>query len=200
MAGRDVRIDAFIARAQPFARPILTHLRAVVHDACPEVVETIKWGMPFFEYEGTLCHMAAFKQHCAFGFWKGKLLLGASSRNAEAMGDFGRITVLTELPTRARIKDLVKQAMRLNASGTKRTPRSKAASKPSARVPKDLRDALARNRKAAEHFKAFPPSYRRDYIEWLTEAKTEATRARRLATAMEWVAEGKSRNWKYMKR
>lgn len=200
MAQRDQRVDDYIAKAQPFARPILTRLRATVHEACPGVAETIKWRMPSFEYRGMLCHMAAFKQHCVFGFWKGEQLLGASSRNAEAMGDFGRLTSVDDLPSRARLKDLVNQAMRLNEAGVTRTPRRTAAKKKTVRVPADLRAALSRNRRAAEHFAAFPPSHRREYIEWITEAKAEATRARRLATAMEWLADGKSRNWKYMKR
>lgn len=200
MAQRDQRVDDYIAKAPPFARPILIHLRAVVHDACPDVAETIKWRMPSFEYGGMLCHMAAFTRHCVFGFWKGEQLLGASSRNAEAMGDFGRLTSVDDLPSRARLKDLVKQAMRLNEVGVARTPRRTAAKKKTVRVPADLRAALTRNKRAAEHFAALPPSHRREYVEWITEARTDTTRARRLATTVEWLEAGKSRNWKYMKR
>ena len=199
MASRDKRVDAYIAKAKPFAQPILKHLRAVVHDACPDVEETIKWGMPFFEYHGTLCHLAAFSKHASFGFWKGKLLLGAKTKNAEAMGDFGRITSLADLPSKARIRDLVKQAMKLNEAGVKRVAYRPSAPKKAVRVPKDLSDALKKNAKAAATFKAFPPSHRREYIEWITEAKAEATRARRLATTLEWLSEGKPRNWKYMR-
>ena len=154
--------------------------------------------MPTFEYRGILCHMVAFKQHCSFGFWNGELLLGASSRNAEAMGDFGRVTALVDLPTNAWIKSLVKQAMKLNEDGVKRAPR-RSAPKKELPVPRDLATALAKSRKAGATFSAFPPGQRREYIEWLEEAKTETTRARRLGQATEWMAEGKSRNWKYMK-
>jgi hypothetical protein len=199
MPSKDTRIDAYIAKAQPFAQPILRHLRAVVHDACPDVQETIKWGMPFFEYHGTLCHLASFKAHASFGFWKGKLLLGAKTKNTEAMGDFGRITSLGDLPPKARIKALVKQAMQLNESGVKRVAYRPTAKKPAVRTPKDLSEALKKNTKAAAAFNAFSPSHRREYIEWITEAKTAPTRAKRLATTLEWLAEGKARNWKYMR-
>jgi hypothetical protein len=125
MGSRDERVDAYIARAQPFARPILTRLRALVHEGCPTVEETMKWGLPHFQYEGMLCMMAAFKAHATFGFWHGEHLLGASSRNAEAMGDFGRITSVDDLPAKGRIVALVRAAMKLNERGVKRTPRDR---------------------------------------------------------------------------
>ena len=201
MATNDPRVDAYIAKSQAFAQPILRHLRAVVHEACPDVEEAMKWSFPHFDYRGAMmCSMAAFKQHCAFGFWRGAQLLGADSRNAEAMGDFGRITSLSELPSNARIRSLVKQAMELTDSGTANTARKKSpvAKKP-VRVPNDLAAALAKHKTAAAAFAAFPPSQRREYIEWITEAKTAATRERRLLTAIEWLTDGKTRNWKYQK-
>lgn len=201
MATNDPRVDAYIAKSQAFAQPILRHLRAVVHAACPDVEEAMKWSFPHFDYRGAMmCSMAAFKQHCAFGFWRGAQLLGADSRNAEAMGDFGRITSLSELPSNARIRSLVKQAMELTDSGTANTARKKSpvAKKP-VRVPNDLAAALAKHKTAAAAFAAFPPSQRREYIEWITEAKTTATRERRLLTAIEWLTDGKTRNWKYQK-
>lgn len=201
MATNDPRVDAYIAKSQAFAQPILRHLRAVVHEACPDVEEAMKWSFPHFDYRGAMmCSMAAFKQHCAFGFWRGAQLLGADSRNAEAMGDFGRITSLSELPSNARIRSLVKQAMELTDSGTANTARKKSpvAKKP-VRVPNDLAAALAKHKTAAAAFAAFPPSQRREYIEWITEAKTTATRERRLLTAIEWLTDGKTRNWKYQK-
>ena len=201
MATNDPRVDAYIAKSQAFAQPILRHLRAVVHAACPDVEEAMKWSFPHFDYRGAMmCSMAAFKQHCAFGFWRGAQLLGADSRNAEAMGDFGRITSLSELPSNARIRSLVKQAMELTDSGTANTARKKSpvAKKP-VRVPNDLAAALAKHKTAAAAFAAFPPSQRREYIEWITEAKTAATRERRLLTAIEWLTDGKTRNWKYQK-
>jgi hypothetical protein len=199
VAKKDPRIDAYIAKAQPFAKPILKHLRAIVHEACPEVEETIKWSFPHFDYRGEMmCSMAAFKAHCAFGFWRGPQLVGPASRNGEAMGDFGRIASLDELPSKTRLKALVKAAMKLNEAGVKRVARKRGAPKPPAVVPKDLAAALANDAKARATFDAFPPSQRREYIDWITEAKTAATRERRLATTLEWLAEGKPRNWKYM--
>lgn len=201
MAMRDPRIDAYIEKAQPFARPILAHLRTIVHAACPEVEETIKWSFPHFDYRGgMMCAMASFKAHCTFGFWNGSLLLAADSRNAEAMGDFGRIKALSDLPSKARIAGLVKQAMRLNEAGVKRVARKVPAPKKPVRVPADLAAALARKPAAAAAFKGFSPSARREYVEWITEARTATTRERRLATAVAWITEGKRRNWKYEKR
>lgn len=199
MAARDPRIDAYIERSAEFARPILQHLRDVVHQYCPDVQETIKWGMPFFDYRGVLCSMAAFKQHCAFGFWKGPLLVG-NARNDEAMGQFGRITSLKELPGKRALGALIRQAMALNESGAQPPARTKdARPKPAPDVPDDLAAALKKNRKAADVFEGFSPSNRREYVDWITEAKREDTRAKRLAQTLEWLAEGKPRNWKYMR-
>lgn len=198
MGKKDPRIDAYIARKPEFARPILKHLRAVVHSACPDVEETLKWGMPAFTYHGLLCNMAAFKQHAAFGFWKSKLLIEQSGASAkEAMGNFGRLTTVSDLPPKATLARYVKKAMALNAEGVtvKRAP-SKRAALP---MPKAFAAALAKNKKAKATFDAFPPGKRRDYIEWVSEAKGEDTRARRIATSVEWLAAGKARNWKYEK-
>jgi hypothetical protein len=200
MSSKDPRIDAYIAKSQPFAKPILRHLRAIVHEACPDVEETIKWGFPHFDHRGAiLCSMASFKAHAVFGFWRGPQLVGAASRNGEAMGDFGRITSVEELPSRTKLKALVKRAMKLNESGVKRVVRKKAAPKKPVVVPRDLAAALDADAKARATFDAFPPSQRREYVEWITGAKAAATRERRLATAVEWMAEGKVRNWKYVK-
>ena len=197
MGARDPRIDTYIANSAEFARPILSHLREQVHRACPEVKETMKWSMPHFMYHGMLCGMAAFKQHCTFGFWKGALIVGGNDGRAEkAMGQFGRITALKELPSNRELAGYIKSAMKLNEEQVK-LPKPKRASKPPLRVPAYLAAALARNRKAQATFTGFAPSKRREYVEWLTEAKTESTRQRRLETALAWLAEGKSRNWKY---
>ncbi len=201
VAKKDPRIDAYIAKAPPFAKPILKHIRALVHEACPEVEEGIKWSTPHFGYNGgMMAGMAAFKAHAVFGFWKGSQLMGKDSKNAEAMGDFGRMTSLKDLPSDARVKKLIKDAMKLNDDGAPRVPRKKRAPKPPAAVPADLARALASDAKARATFDAFSPSHRREYIEWIVEAKAAATRERRLATTLEWLAEGKPRNWKYMKR
>ena len=198
MPPRDARIDAYIAQSAEFARPILTHLREVVHAGCPEVEETIKWGMPSFTYRGILCGVAAFKQHIAFGFWRWKeVVAGADSRTAEAMGNFGRITALSDLPPKRVLVAYVRKAAKLNEAGPAAKPSRKRRPKPAVRVPADLVAALRRNAKARRTFEGFSPSHRREYVEWITEAKREETRARRLTQALEWLADGKSRNWKY---
>jgi len=200
MGTRDPRVDAYIARAEPFARPILEHLRELVHRGAPDVVETIKWGMPFFARKKNLCHMAAFKAHCAFGFWTGRIA-GATGKEGEAMGQFGRIASLEDLPSDRKLVALVREAVALDEREEK-TPARPKRPPPEVEVPEDLQKALRARKHAAARktFEAFPPSHRREYVEWIAEAKTEATRAKRLATTLEWLTEGKPRNWKYMKR
>lgn len=193
----DPRVDAYIAKSAEFAQPILAHLRALVHEACPEVEETVKWGMPHFMYKGMLCNMAAFKQHCSFGFWKaGMLLSQADAKTETAMGQFGRIASLKDLPSKKTLAGYIKKAMQLNEDGVKAPAK---AAKPELQVQDDFRRALEAQADALAHFDAFSTSKKRDYVEWLDEAKTEATRQRRLQQAVEWIAEGKSRNWKYEK-
>lgn len=198
MPTTDPRIDAYIDKSQDFAKPILMHLRKLVHQACPQVVETMKWSMPSFGYKGILCNFAAFKHHCSFGFWKQSLMKDVTFPEKNAMGSFGRITSLNDLPSDATMKKLIKEAVWLNDEGIRV---NKVVSKPTKAVvvPDVLLEALAQNEKAAETFNDFPPSCRREYIEWVTEAKTESTRDKRLATAIEWLSEGKRRNWKYEK-
>jgi uncharacterized protein YdeI (YjbR/CyaY-like superfamily) len=198
MGTRDPRVDAYIARSADFARPILAHVREIVHAACPEIVETMKWSFPHFTYRGLLCSMAAFKQHCTFGFWRGSLILnGTDPKAREAMGNFGRITRLSDLPSKRVLAGYVKAAMRLNEAGVRPSPRPRRPKQP-LRIPADVKGALAGNAKAQATFDGFSPSQRREYVEWITEAKTPETRSRRLVTAVEWMAEGKSRNWKYL--
>jgi uncharacterized protein YdeI (YjbR/CyaY-like superfamily) len=198
MRTRDPRFDAYIAKSAPFARPILRHLREVVHAACPDVVETLKWSSPSFEYEGILCGMAAFKEHCVFGFWKHELVVGDDARAREAMGSFGRLTKLADLPSKAVLVRYVKRAMQLNEAGVN-IVRAKSRPKSSARMHPAFEAALAKSKKALATFEAFSPSHRREYLEWIAEAKAADTRQRRIATAIEWLAQGKPRNWKYMK-
>lgn len=198
MGQKDKRVDAYIASKPEFARPILKHLRAVVHEACPDVQETLKWGMPAFEYHGLLCNMAAFKQHATFGFWKGKLIVGSKGQDLESsMGQFGRITAVKELPAKRVLISYVKKAMALNEAGT--TVKRAVKPKPALQMPADFKAALTKNRRALAAFEGFSPSAKRDYLEWVLEAKQPATRAKRIATTVEWVAEGKRRNWKYEK-
>ena len=199
MGTRDKRVDAYIAKSADFARPILEHIREVVHEGCPEVEETIKWGFPNFLHKGMLCNMAAFKEHCAFGFWKAKLVLDESDRRPdEAMGQLGRITRLADLPPRRKLVGYVKKARELNDAGVKVARRRAATPRAALEPPAELIAALKKSKKAKDSFEAFPPSHKREYIEWITEAKTDATRQRRLAQAIEWIADGKPRNWKYM--
>jgi uncharacterized protein YdeI (YjbR/CyaY-like superfamily) len=201
MTPPDPRIDAYIAGSAEFARPILSHLRAVVHAACPEAEETLKWGAPSFTYRGKiLCGMAAFKQHAAFGFWQGSQVTGVGTEaGGEGMGQFGRLTRLSDLPGKRELTGYIRQAMTLIDSGARRVPAKAAAPRAPLDVPDDLAAALKKNAKARATFDGFAPGYRRDYIEWITEAKREDTRQRRLEQAIEWLAEGKPRNWKYMK-
>lgn len=197
MGTRDPRVDAYIARSAPFAQPILEHIRSVVHEACPDVEETMKWSMPHFMHHGMLAGMSAFKAHCAFGFWKGKLVVPEQEK--EAMGQFGRIERIKDLPPRRKLVGYVRAAMRLNEEGVAAPRATRAKAKKPLPLPPDLARALGRSRKAKATFDSFPPSHRREYIEWITEAKREETRARRVAQAVEWIAEGKARNWKYEK-
>ena len=197
MGSRDPKIDAYIAKSRDFAKPVLMYIREVVHEACPDVVETTKWGAPHFEYHGLMCGMAAFKEHCAFGFWKGSLIVGKDAGDAMSAGQFGRIAEISDLPSKATLKKYVRLAMKLNEEGVKSTPRRKAAKKPDIPVPAYFEAALRRNSAARATFDAFSASNRREYLEWITEAKTDATRDRRVETAIEWLSEGKSRNWKY---
>jgi uncharacterized protein YdeI (YjbR/CyaY-like superfamily) len=191
---RDPRVDAYIERSAEFARPILERLREVVHAACPGVQETMKWSSPHFDYRGPLCGMAAFKEHCGFGFWKGTLIVENPSE--AAMGQLGRLTRIGDLPPRKTLMAWIRKAMELNEAGVK-APRVVRAKKPAPAVPDDLRVALRKNARARATFEGFSPGHRREYVEWIEEAKRAETRARRLAAAVEWMADGKSRNWKY---
>ena len=203
MKKTDPRIDAYIARSATFAKPILRRLRALVHDGCPEVEETLKWSHPSFLQNGKiLCGMAAFKAHCTFGFWHQEMekVLGEDAASAdEAMGILGRITSLADLPSDAAMRRYIRKAAKLNESETPARPRPARKPAPPLPVPADLAAALKKNKAAAATFASFSPSHRKEYIEWITEAKRDETRATRLATTLEWLAQGKSRNWKYEK-
>jgi len=203
MGKQDPRVDAYIEKAAEFARPILLHLRAVVHAGCPEVEETIKWGFPHFDYKGIFCSMAAFKEHCAFGFWKGSLLAARYpdlAHSEEAMGQLGRITSLADLPDEESLIRYVREAAELNDQKVKAPARAKPKVEKTLTVPEDLQEALQADPAARATFEGFNYSNKKEYVEWLTEAKSEETRKKRLATALEWMAEGKIRNWKYVKK
>ncbi len=197
MPTTEPRIDEYIEKSAEFAQPILRHLRDLVHKACPDVEEKIKWGMPHFDHKGPLCHMASFKQHCAFGFWKQPLLQqDAFPAENTGMGGFGRIETRKDLPSDKVLLGLIRLAMELNEKGIK-LPKKPAPTQTEHEVPEALAGALKKNQKAAAVFENFPPGKRKDYIVWINEAKTDATREKRLATAIEWISEGKGKNWKY---
>lgn len=203
MLNKDPRIDLYISRSADFAKPILIHIRELVHKACPDVEETIKWGFPHFEYKGPLCDMAAFKQHCSFGFWKAALMkdktLIANAKSESAMGHYGKITSIKDLPSDKKIIAHITDARILNEKGIKLPPRIVITAKMEIVVPDYFLKQLKKNKKAFTTFENFSPSHKREYIEWITEAKTDETKNRRMETAIEWMTEGKSRNWKYMK-
>lgn len=202
MGKRDARIDEYISKSADFAKPVLIHLRELVHKTCPDVEETMKWSFPHFDYKGMLCHMASFKQHCAFGFWKAELMkdkaLMQNAKSESAMGHLGKITSLKDLPSDKKLISYIKEAVKLNDDGVKLPPRKKSETETT--VPDYFIKALKKNKTAFKTFENFSPSHKKEYIEWITEAKTEETRNRRIITAIEWMTEGKSRNWKYMKK
>jgi len=197
----DKRVDDYIAKAADFAQPILTELRNVVHEACPEVEEAIKWSCPHFLYQGKLfCSMAAFKQHCAFHIWHGSQVVEAkNNKSEEAMGQFGRIASVKDLPPKKTLIAYLNKAMALIDSGAKRTYAKPRAEKKELVVPSYVTSALKKNKQAQATFDAFSYSHKKEYVEWITEAKTDETRQRRIATMLEWLVEGKRRNWKYEK-
>lgn len=197
MPATDARIDAYIEKSADFAQPILIHLRKLIHKACPDVSETMKWSMPSFEYKGILCGFAAFKQHCTFGFWKQSLMeTDAFPKNKTAMGSFGRIASVKDLPSDKVMIDLIHQAMELNEKGVK-VPKKPTTGPKELVVPDELTKVLSKNKKAKTVFDNFSYSQKKEYVEWITQAKTEPTRNKRLATTVEWLSEGKRRNWKY---
>jgi len=201
---KDKRIDAYIAASAPFAKPILTHLRGLVHKACPEVTETIKWGFPNFDYHGILCNMASFKQHCAFTFWKAKLMKDYEKvlrlAGNSAMGHFGQLKSLKDLPSDKKMIQYIKEAALLNEAGVKPVRRPTVTVKNPLSIPTYFKKMLSGNKKAWVTFDAFSYSHKKEYLEWITEAKTEVTRNKRMAAAVLWLSEGKIRNWKYIRK
>jgi hypothetical protein len=217
----DVKVDAYINRAKPYAQPILGHLRELVHKGCPRVVETMKWSRPFFEYKGVILgNMSAFNAHCSFGFWGEEI--GAVLREAKAlqdggMGSLGRITSVRDLPPDRQMLGWIRQSVGfidrgeytspIAARHTKKMAEKEAAKrhgvvkaeKPAVEAPAELIAALKRNKKAAAVFAAFSDSCKREYVEWVADAKRAETRDQRIARAVEWIAEGRQRNWKYQK-
>lgn len=202
MSIKDPRIDLYISKSADFAKPVLNHIRELVHKTCPNVKETIKWGFPHFVYkEEILCSMAAFKEHCAFGFWKASLMkdhsLMENAKSESAMGHYGKIKSPKDLPPDKKIISHIKEAMKLNELGIKPKKKINTISK-DLKIPNEFLSLLLKNRRAKTFFDNFPPSHKREYIQWITEAKREETKMKRIKQAVEWIAEGKHRNWKYM--
>ena len=200
------KVDAYLGKVQPFALPIMEHLRDLVHKGCPEVEETIKWSRPFFEHRGViLCNMSAFKEHCSFGFWGeeiGAVLREAKVLQEDGMGSLGRITDLKDLPSDKRMLGWIRQAAGFIDRGEYTSPIAarnkvvKAPKTPLAIAP-EFATALQKNKRATAAFAEFSPSCKREYAEWIADAKRPETRNKRIATAIDWIAEGKQRNWKY---
>jgi uncharacterized protein YdeI (YjbR/CyaY-like superfamily) len=200
------RVDVYIAKSKPFAQPILNHIRELVHKACPGVVETIKWSRPFFDYKDVILgNMSAFKEHCSFGFWGEEIsavLREAKVLQPDAMGSLGRLTRIEDLPPDKQMLSLLRQAVAFIDSGQYTSPiaaRQKVVKAPASavQVPPEFTKALKANKKASAVFAAFSPSCKKEYVEWIADAKRAETRDKRIATAIDWISEGKQRNWKY---
>jgi uncharacterized protein YdeI (YjbR/CyaY-like superfamily) len=206
MGKKEKAVDAYIAKSADFAKPILAHIRELVHKACPDVEEKMKWSFPHFDYKGEMmCSMAGFKAHAVFGFWKAKLmndpLLVENAKSETAMGHLGRLTSVKDLPSDKKITSWIKEAMVLNDKGIKiAKPKPTEKEKKALVIPDYFTNAIKKNKKATATFNAFSYSHKKEYVEWVTEAKTEETRNNRISTAVEWMAEGKNRMWKYQKK
>ncbi len=195
-------VDEYIARAPEFAQPILKHLRELVHKGCPEAEEALKWSTPAFLYhKKILFSMAGFKAHCRFIFWRPEIAKMFGKRGGESDDDgaiVGKITQLSDLPSDKEMLSYIREARRLADDGPRATMRKKTAPKPEIEPPAEFAAALAKNKAAALTFQNFSPSHRREYIEWIIDAKRPETRDKRIETALGWLADGKPRNWKYM--
>ncbi len=205
MGKKEKIIDAYIAKSADFAKPILNHIRELVHKTCPDVEEKMKWSFPHFDYKGEMmCSMAAFKQHAVFGFWKAVLMkdpvLVETASSEVAMGHLGRLTSAKDLPSDKKMTAWIKEAMALNDKGIKLPAKAKPVTTKELVVPNYFTKAISKNKKALQIFEAFSYSHKKEYVEWITEAKTEETRNKRITTAIEMMTEGKSRNWKYAKK
>jgi uncharacterized protein YdeI (YjbR/CyaY-like superfamily) len=198
MVKTDKRIGAYIAKAPEYAKPILNKVREMVHEGAPECEETLKWSHPAFVQKGILCGMAAFKEYCTVGFWKQALIIEGAGPIEDSVGALGELRTVKDLPPRNVFVGYVRRAVELNESGTK-APRPPAKPKKAIPMPDEFRQAINKNARARQTYEKFSPSHQREYLEWITEAKQDDTRARRIAQAVEWMAEGKPRNWKYMK-
>src|SRR5688572_25291303 len=197
MGQRSRDVDAYIAKSAPFAKPIFEKLRDLFHEACPEIEEKLKWSCPSFEYKGMVGGFAGFKAHAAFGFWRQDVLPDPKGLFKGNGPMANKLTDVSQLPADNVLVSYIKAAVALSEKGA--PPRQKAKAKPPVKVPTYFMAALRKNKKALETFNGFPPSHKREYVEWVVEAKQEATRQRRMDTAVQWLSQGKARNWKYEK-
>lgn len=200
---KDRRIDDYISKSENFAKPILSYIRDIVHKACPEVTETMKWGMPHFDYKGMMCGIASFKQHCTFGFWKASLMkdkykVFVKGENS-GMGNFGKVKDIQDLPSAKIIIEYIKEAMKLNDDNVAVPKELKENVRKELVIPEYFLKVLKKNEVALKTFMDFSYSHKKEYLEWITEAKKEETREKRIYAAIEWLSEGKGRNWKYEK-
>ena len=197
----DPRVDAYINKSAPFAQPVLTHIRELVHKTLPDIQEDIKWSMPFFTYKGQMFgNLAAFKQHCSFGLFGGAMKAYLEEQGIAKngnMGTMGKITTLKDLPSDKVLAGYCKQAAKFIDDGAKTMQRPKKAAKPAPETPAELAAALKKNKSAQKVWADFSPSCQREYADWITEAKRDETKQKRIVQAVEWIAEGKQRNWKY---
>ncbi|CAN5816813.1 hypothetical protein BH11BAC4_BH11BAC4_16370 [soil metagenome] len=205
MSKKEKVVDAYITKSADFAKPVLNHIRQLVHDACPEVEEKMKWSFPHFDYKGEMmCSMAAFRQHAIMGFWKASLMKDATlmlnARSEESMGHLGKLTSLKDLPADKKITGYIKEAMKLNDLGKKIPSKPKPAANKELIVPDYFLKTIKKDKKAFQYFENFSYSQKKEYVEWITEAKADETRNKRMETALEWITEGKIRNWKYLKK
>jgi len=201
MPKRLKEVDQYIADSPEFARPILKTIRRLIHKACPQIQESIKWSSPCFEYHGIVASMAAFKKHVRLAFWKGQHVKG-SEELCEEMTRTGmsamKLHSMEDLPDHDALSAFMTSAAALNEPGDKPvTARKQAARRSKPKLPDDLLARLKKHKKARATFDGFSPSHQREYVEWITEAKRAATRQRRIDTTIEWLTEGKTRNWKY---
>lgn len=186
------KVDDYIDKALPFARPILRRLRKLVHQACPRIEENIKWGMPYFEYKGIVCHMAAFNQHCAFGFWKAALMKDAQmliTNNGVAMGHAGKIKSLEDLPPDREMIKRIKEAVQLNEAGQQLTSAKRNTEKPE--WPEVMQKVFYRNQKLERMFLGLPSSHQKEYVDWIKESKDQKTGTQRLKQMEQWIREGR---------
>jgi hypothetical protein len=203
----NAQVTAYAAAMPAYAQPIFAHLRALIHTTCPDTDEAIKWSIPHFERDGDyLCIFAASPGHASFTFYKQQLMSDPRLRdnlNLPAIKRFmGRLTSLSDLPDDATLAAMLQEAADLNARGVRlpdRAPKTPPVIDMPSAVATAVATALAANPAAQAVWDAKSAAWRKDYLVWITAAKTDPTRDARIAEALDWIADGKARFWKYQK-